>query len=234
MRVLIIEDNERLAGQVAASLKQAGKSVDLAKTAADGEYKLGLNQYDVMLLDLNLPDKNGLDLLKELRAADNRTPVIIITAWGEVEQRTAGLDAGADDYITKPFSLAELAARIDAVVRRYDGFAESKIKVGKLEIRPRERAAEYDGRTLGLRAKEFDILEYLAAKAPAVVSQEELAEHVYNEAFDPFSSVLRVHLANIRKALIKADARPEDVLETLRGKGYRVCGARTASDTRSR
>ncbi|MDR0917373.1 MAG: response regulator transcription factor [Oscillospiraceae bacterium] len=221
MRILIIEDNELLSEQLKRGLERSGFSVDTAALGADGEEKAYVSGYDAILLDLNLPDKDGLEILKFLRESDVATPIIIITARDEVEQRALGLDLGADDYIVKPFELIELRARIQAVIRRFQGRTNPVITVGELTINPKTRAAQYNGAAIALKAKEFDILEYIAGRYPDVVSTEDIAEHVYDEDYDPFSSVLRVHIARLKKALTAAAGA--ELLQTIRGKGYVLC-----------
>lgn len=221
MRILIIEDNIKLSNSIKNGLEKMGFYVDVSNTGLDGEEKAYVNSYDVILLDLNLPDKDGLEILKFLRKSDIYTPVIIITARDEVEERAYGLDLGADDYIAKPFRLLELRARIQAVIRRFHGRTSPEIIIGSLRINPLNRSVSYGNIPLVLKAKEFDILEYIASCHPAVVSSEEIAEHVYSEDYDPFSSVLRVHIARLKKALLTASGK--DIITTIRGKGYYLC-----------
>ena len=220
MRILIIEDDKELASVVKRGLEAFGFSSDIANTGEDGEEKIFINEYDSILLDLNLPDKDGLEVLKSIRETGITTPVIIITARNEVKERAMGLDLGSDDYIVKPFDLIELRARINAVVRRFYGRVNSEIKIGELLIKPKTRVVSYKLKKVKLSAKEFDILEYIANNHPSVVSSESITEHVYDEFFDQFSSVLRVHIANLRKKLrVVAE---KDILITLKGKGYRI------------
>lgn len=221
MRLLIIEDNIELSRSMRTGLERMGFYVDVSNTGLDGEEKSYVNEYDVILLDLNLPDKDGLDILKYLRQTGIDIPVIVITARDEIEERALGLDLGADDYVTKPFQLLELRARVQAVIRRYHGRANPSISIGSLIINPSARTVEIGGRPVPLSVKEFDILEYLAQRHPVIVSSEEIAEHVYDENFDPFSSVLRVHLARLRKKLMEASGK--EILQTTRGKGYSLC-----------
>ncbi|MFA9381377.1 MAG: response regulator transcription factor [Acetanaerobacterium sp.] len=218
MRLLIIEDNVELSRSMKAGLEKAGFYVDVSNTGREGEEKAYVNGYDVLLLDLNLPDKDGLDILKFLRESKVGVPVIIITARDEIEQKALGLDLGADDYLTKPFQFLELRARVQAVIRRFHGRTNPLITIGRLMISPAARTAKIDGKSLELMAKEFDLLEYIATRHPAVVSSEEIVEHIYDEKFDPFSSVLRVHLTRLRKKL--STAAGYEVLITTRGKGY--------------
>lgn len=220
MRVLIIEDDKELADVINRGIKQFGFSTDIANTAEEGEEKIFLNEYDTILLDLNLPDKDGIEVLKEIREKEVATPIIIVTARDKVNERALGLDKGADDYIVKPFDLVELRARINAVVRRFYGRVNSEIKIGDLKIDPKARVASYNSKEVKISSKEFDILEYIANNHPNVVSSESIIEHVYDEFFDQFSSVLRVHIANLRKKL-KLVAE-EDILITIKGKGYKI------------
>lgn len=221
MRILIIEDNRELAVSVQKGLEREKFSVDLAFSGVAGEEKAYVNTYDAILLDLNLPDKDGLSILNFLRESDIDSPIIIITARDEIEERAKGLDFGADDYLVKPFELLELVARIRAVVRRFHGRTSPHIKIGPLIIDPVKRFVCYENSEVVLKPKEFDILLCIAQKYPAVVSTEEIAEHVYDENFDPFSSVLRVHLARLKKQLAQASGK--DLLKTIRAKGYQLC-----------
>lgn len=221
MRVLVVEDNRELALSVKKGLEQENISVDVAYDGELGEEKAFINSYDGILLDLNLPKKDGLSVLQSLRAEEVESPVIIITARDEIEERAKGLDFGADDYLVKPFELLELKARIRAVIRRYHGRALPQISIGTLKIDPLGRRVSYQKTEVVLKPKEFDILLCIAQRHPAVVSSEEISEHVYDEDFDPFSSVLRVHLARLKKKL--AEAAEKEVLKTIRAKGYQLC-----------
>ncbi|MHC5247857.1 response regulator transcription factor [Enterococcus sp. LJL90] len=220
MRVLIIEDNQKLADSVKVGLEKEGISVDLAYTGVQGEEKAYITDYDVILLDLNLPDKDGLEILEFLRSEGIQTPVIIGSARDEISDRALGLNIGADDYLVKPYDLIELIARLRAVVRRFQGRSNPTIIIRDLEINPIRHELLLKGKRVKLKPKEFDILQFIAEKHPAVVSLEEIAEHVYDENFDPFSSVLRVHLARLKKQLKESGG--EEVLLTIRSKGYRL------------
>lgn len=221
MRILIIEDNRELALSVQKGLEREKFVVDLAFSGLAGEEKAYVNTYDAILLDLNLPDKDGLSILNFLRDSNIDSPIIIITARDEIEERAKGLDFGADDYLVKPFELLELVARIRAVIRRFHGRSSPHIKIGQLTIDPVKRFVSYGGKEVILKPKEFDILLCIAQSYPAVVSTEEIAEHVYDENFDPFSSVLRVHLARLKKQL--AQVSDKELLKTIRAKGYQLC-----------
>ena len=220
MRLLIIEDNLELVLVMKKSLENTGFKVDYSILGIEGEEKAYVNKYDAILLDLNLPDKDGFDILKFLRANEIITPVMIITARDEVRNRSKGLDMGADDYIIKPFSITELISRIHAVIRRFHGRTNPKLQIGSLIINPMERKVLICNTAVSLSAKEFDILLCIAQRSPSIVSSEEIAEHIYDEDFDPFSSVLRVHLANLRKKLIAGGGK--DILKTVKGKGYTI------------
>lgn len=221
MRLLIIEDNKELADSMKAGLEKSGFQVDVSYMGREGEELAFINNYNAILLDLNLPDEDGIDILKFLRSQHIETPVIIITARDEIEDRALGLDLGADDYLSKPFQLLELRARVQAVIRRFYGRTNPLIEIGGLTIHPASRKVLWNGEEIALAAKEFDILEYIAEKHPAVVSSEEIVEHVYNEDFDPFSTVLRVHLSKLRKKLENTCGK--NILVTTRGKGYSLC-----------
>ncbi|WP_010293401.1 response regulator transcription factor [Clostridium senegalense] len=221
MRLLIIEDNIELANSMKIGLEKMGFIIDVSNTGEDGEEKASVNEYDAILLDLNLPDIDGLEILRYLRKTMVSTPVIIITARDETSQLALGLDTGADDYITKPFQLLELRARIQAVIRRFHGRTNPIINIGELKLNPITRTVEIKNKPVILAIKEFDILEYICYRNPAIVSSEEIAEHIYDESFDPFSSVLRVHIARLKKKLNNAYGK--DVLVNIRGKGYVLC-----------
>ncbi|MGM0213696.1 response regulator transcription factor [Enterococcus sp. AZ109] len=221
MRVLMIEDNIELATTVKAGLERENVSVDVAHTGAVGEEKAFVNLYDAILLDLNLPDKDGLAILNFLRESAVETPIIIITARDEIQERAKGLDFGADDYLVKPFELLELTARLRAIIRRFHGRTTPQITIGELVVNPVCRQVIYGTKPIELKPKEFDILLCIAENYPAIVSVAKIAELVYDEDFDPFSSVLRVHMARLKKKL--ADAAGKELLKNIRAKGYQLC-----------
>lgn len=221
MRVLIIEDDKVLSYEMKKGLEQKGFTVDIANSGLAGEEKAYVTNYDVILLDLNLPDKDGIDILSFLRESNRNIPVIIVSARDQLEDRVHGLDLGADDYIVKPFDFIEMASRIQAVIRRFYGRTNPEVKTKHLTINPLKRTVLYDATIIDLSSKEFDILYFLAEGYPNVISSEMIAEHIYDEFFDPFSSVLRVHIANLRKKLKQIAGY--DLLITQKGKGYRLC-----------
>ena len=221
MRILIIEDDKALSYELKEGLERKGFAVDVANMGNEGEEKAFVTDYEALLLDLNLPDKDGMKILEFLRKENRDIPVIIISARNTSRDRIRGLDMGADDYVVKPFDFDELASRIHAVVRRFYKRADNRIRLGELVVDPVKRLVSYAGKDVELSAKEFEILCYIAQCSPAVVSAEEIAEHVYDEFYDPFSSVLRVHIANLRRKL--KNAAGHDVLITRKGIGYELC-----------
>ncbi|MGY5268248.1 response regulator transcription factor [Paraclostridium bifermentans] len=221
MRLLVIEDNIELSNSMKKGLENMNFKVDISNTGEEGEDKASINEYDVILLDLNLPDTDGIEVLKYLRKKSIDTPIIIITARDNVSDLAIGLDNGADDYITKPFQLLEVRARIHAVIRRFHGRTNPIINIGTLKLNPVNRTVYIDEKEVILAIKEFDILEYICYKHPAVVSSEEIVEHVYDENFDPFSSVLRVHISRLKNKL--KNIQGQEVLVNVRGKGYCLC-----------
>lgn len=221
MRLLVIEDNIELSKSMKKGLENMNFKVDISNTGEEGEEKASINEYDVILLDLNLPDTDGIEVLKYLRKKSIDTPIIIITARDNVLDLAIGLDNGADDYITKPFQLLEVRARIHAVIRRFHGRTNPIINIGTLKLNPVNRTVYIDEKEVILAIKEFDILEYICYKHPAVVSSEEIVEHVYDENFDPFSSVLRVHISRVKNKL--KNIQGQEVLVNVRGKGYCLC-----------
>ena len=221
MRLLVIEDNIELSNSMKKGLENMNFKVDISNTGEEGEEKASINEYDVILLDLNLPGTDGIEVLKYLRKKSIDTPIIIITARDNVSDLAIGLDNGADDYITKPFQLLEVRARIHAVIRRFHGRTNPIINIGTLKLNPVNRTVYIGDKEVILAIKEFDILEYICYKHPAVVSSEEIVEHVYDENFDPFSSVLRVHISRLKNKL--KNVQGQDVLVNVRGKGYCLC-----------
>lgn len=221
MRLLVIEDNIELSNSMKKGLENMNFKVDISNAGEEGEEKASINEYDVILLDLNLPDTDGIEVLKYLRKKSIDTPIIIITARDNVSDLAIGLDNGADHYITKPFQLLEVRARIHAVIRRFHGKTNPIINIGTLKLNPVNRTVYIDEKEVILAIKEFDILEYICYKHPAVVSSEEIVEHVYDENFDPFSSVLRVHISRLKNKL--KNIQGQEVLVNVRGKGYCLC-----------
>jgi len=221
VRVLIIEDERRLAGNIARSLREsAGYAVDCVYDGEEGLYMVESNPYDLVVLDLMLPRLEGLSVLEQMRAAGNSSPVLILTARDDRESVIALLNAGADDYVTKPFDLGELIARAKAVIRRGKGHSSAVLEIRDVEIDTASRRVVRDGKTLALSAMEYRVLEYLAHRQNAVVSKAELSEHLYDFNWERFSNVIEVYISGLRR---KLGDKNGDLIETLRGQGYRLC-----------
>ncbi|PRX92492.1 response regulator transcription factor [Allonocardiopsis opalescens] len=226
MRLLVVEDEEGLLSALAAGLRRSGYAVDTAVTGAEAVGKLTDVAYDLMVLDLSLPDTDGFTLCRALRQGDIQTPggsdlrVLILTARGSLHDRVRGLDEGADDYLVKPFAFAELLARIRALLRRDVAGGNSVLRVGELLLDTARHHARRGERGLALTNKEFGVLRYLMSRPGYVVSAEELLEHVWDENTDPFTQTVRVTVGTLRR---KLTAKGESaLLETVIGRGYRL------------
>jgi two-component system response regulator PhoP len=219
MRVLIIEDEGRLAENVARSLREsAGYAVDVSLDGEEGAFMAESNPYDLVILDLMLPKLDGLSVLQRLRDAGSVTPVLVLTARDEKESIVTLLNAGADDYVAKPFDLGELLARAKALIRRGKGQSAAVLKVGDLEINTADLSVRRKGRLVTLTAMEYRVLEYLAHRPGAVVSKTELLEHLYDFNWERFSNVIEVYVSGLRRKL--EDSGDSRLIHTLRGQGY--------------
>jgi DNA-binding response OmpR family regulator len=218
MRVLIIEDYAPVRESLARGLSEAGYAVDTAEDGEEGLWHARSGEHDVIVLDLMLPKIDGLSLLQKLRAEANEVHVIILTAKDTVEDRVRGLNLGADDYMVKPFAFEELLARVRRLVMRSYGEKASKITVADLELEPAQRTARRAGEPVDLTAREYAVLEYLAARAGEVFSRAEIWEHIYDFAADRNSNVIDVYVARLRKKL-ERPGRPA-LIHTRRGMGY--------------
>lgn len=216
MRVLVVEDDPMIGRAVLSGLRDSGYATDWVRDGVEAELALSSGGYDAALLDLGLPRREGLDILKGLRRDNQDLPVLIITARDAVSDRIAGLDSGADDYLVKPFSLEELLARIRAVIRRRVGRASPEIHYGALILDPVRRVVRLRGKPVELSAREFAVLEALLQEPGAVVSRQKLEEAVYGWGEEIESNTVEVHLHNLRRKLA-----PE-LIRNLRGVGYRV------------
>jgi len=221
LRLLIVEDAIELARALADGLRAQGLAVDIAACAAEAQDKTTLVEYDLIILDLNLPDGDGVELCRVLRSGGSGAAILMLTARSRISDRVRGLDSGADDYLVKPFAFEELLARIRALLRRPAEQRQPEVRVGRLVICPATFRAAYGGQGLSLTAREFAVLEYLARRSPSVVSAEELLEKVCDEHANPFSNTIRVHLANLRRKLRLAAGA--ELIETVVGRGYRLC-----------
>jgi DNA-binding response OmpR family regulator len=218
MRLLVVEDEQTLAGYLRRGLEESAWTVDVSGTVEDAWRLVLLNPYDLVVLDLGLPGADGRELLRRVREAGMNIPVLILTARGSVEDRVAGLNAGADDYLSKPFAFSELVARVHALLRRGREQRASALRVGDLQLDPLTRQAQRGRRAIELTAREFNVLEYLMRHAGEVVTRIMLAEHVWGDHYDSLSNLIEVFVNRLRKKL-EADGAPR-LLHTVRGAGY--------------
>ena len=220
MRVLVVEDDRALGAVLVRGLAEEGYAVDLVATALDTEHAVDTVPYDVVVLDLGLPDGDGTDVCRRMRSAGNMTPVLMLTARDEIGDTVRGLDAGADDYLPKPFHFPELTARVRALLRRPPMAIGTVIEVGDVRLDTAAHAATRAGIRIALTAREFALLDYLARHEGAVVSRSDLIDHVWDGDYDGLSNVVDVHVANLRRKL--AIPTTIDPIETVRGVGYRM------------
>jgi two-component system response regulator PhoP len=221
MRVLVVEDEVRLAGNIADGLRHGpGYAVDVAHNGEDALQFCRAATYDLLVLDLMIPKLNGEEVVRQLRGERNATPVLILTAIGDTTKTIDLLDAGADDYMSKPFDLGELIARCRALIRRGKGRAEPLLRYGPLSLHTGEQTVRYGTTLVELSPTEYRILEYLLFRPRVVVSKRELLEHLYDFTWEHHSNVIEAHVSNLRKKLRIGTG--SDILETLRGRGYRL------------
>jgi two-component system, OmpR family, response regulator len=219
MKLLVIEDDREAAAYIAKGLSESGYVVDHAGDGREGLFMATSGAYDALIVDRMLPQMDGLALIAALRSAEIRTPVLILSALGAVDDRVKGLRAGGDDYLTKPFAFAELLARLEALLRRGAGSAATtKLKVGELEMDLLARSVTRGGRELDLLPREFRLLEFLMRHAGQVVTRTMLLENVWDYHFDPQTNVIDVHISRLRQKIDKGFAKP--LLHTVRGAGY--------------
>ncbi|MFO6424707.1 response regulator transcription factor [Motilimonas sp. KMU-193] len=220
MKILVIEDDITTRGFVVTALRQEGFVVDEAGQGREGLMMATSSEYQLIILDRMLPELNGMQILAALRAANIATPVIILSAMDSIEDKVAGLSAGSDDYLTKPFALAELLARVNSMLRRHRPAvaATHELTIGPVRLNLRSHKVDVAGAPLKLQHKEFILLHYLMEHAGEVVSRMRLFEAVWDYHFDPKTNVIDVHIANLRKKLEAAGAK--DLIETVRGAGY--------------
>ena len=218
MRILLVEDDRRIARFVAKGLREQSYAVDVTGNGDDAINKLALNDYDAVILDIMIPGRDGFQVCRDLRAGGNNVPVIMLTARDMVDDRINGLDSGADDYLTKPFAVSELLARLRALLRRGRVVFGDVIQVADLILDTRAQQATRKGQLLPLTTKEFALLEYLAREQGRVVSRSEIAEHVWDENFDPLTNLIDVHINRLRRKIDTGVA--SRLIHTRRGAGY--------------
>lgn len=222
MRILIVEDERRLANILSKGLTEEGFAVDIAYDGKEGKRMLEINEneYDVVILDINLPKIDGLTLCKQLRENNVATPILILSAMSDLTHKIEGLDSGADDYVTKPFSFKELHSRIHALIRRDKQKSSPVLKVADLTLNPVKHEVNRSGKTIDLTPKEFSVLEYLMLNKDNVVTRTALIEHVWDYNFDSMSNVVDVFVANLRKKIDKNSKIK--LIRTLHGVGYKI------------
>lgn len=220
MRLLLVEDEIDASRMIAKGLREQSLAVDVAYDGESALQKLYASNYDLVVLDIMLPGKDGLEVCRELREAGMTVPVLMLTALDQVANRITGLDSGADDYLTKPFNFGELLARIRALMRRGPALQNPILSVGELEIDTRARSVRRTGKLVELTAKEYALLEYLARRKGEVVGRADISDHVWEESHDPFSNLIEVYIQRLRK---KIDSGPgARLLHTRRGEGYQL------------
>ncbi len=231
MRILLVEDDEVLRDSATAYLRASGFAVDAATTGKMARALAAVSPYDAVILDLRLPDEDGFAVCAALRARQPAPRILMATARDSVDDRIAGLDLGADDYLVKPYALGELVARLRALLRRPSADASVLLRVGDLELDPATREARRNGRVITLTTKEFSVLQVLMRERGRVLTREYISEHAWDDNYDPFSNVIDVYIARLRR---KIDQPGElALLSTVRGAGYRMTepAANTQSET---
>jgi two-component system copper resistance phosphate regulon response regulator CusR len=228
MRILVVEDDALLAQSLAKALREHAYAVDIAHDGDAAVLQAVLNEYDAVLLDVALPKRNGLEVARAMRGRDVRAPILMLTARDTLRDKVAGLDAGADDYLSKPFELDELLARIRALMRRGHAVAPDVLTVGDLSIEPRSQLVTRAGRPISLTGREYAMLEYLARRAGDVVSRADITAHVWDENHDPFSNTLEVYVGRLRRKIDRGALHP--LIHTRRGAGYMLADLGEAPD----
>jgi two-component system copper resistance phosphate regulon response regulator CusR len=218
MRILVVEDEAAAASVLAKGLREHAYAVDVAGDGLSALEQIAANDYDAIVLDVLLPGISGLEVCSRLRSQGASTPILMLTARSEVDQRVQGLDAGADDYLPKPYHFPELLARLRALLRRGPALASSILTIDDLAMDTRARRVERAGHTVPLTAKEYALLEYLLRNRGEVVSRAEIAEHVWDDSFDPMSNLIEVYIQRLRRKV--DDAHRVKLIHTRRGAGY--------------
>lgn len=218
MRILLIEDEPRMAGMIARGLRESSYAVDVAATGEAGLFQSSINRYDVVILDVVLPMLSGLEVCHRMRQEGLNAPILMLTARDSIDDRVAGLDSGADDYLTKPFEFKELLARLRALSRRTSAPRPLVLQVSDLVLNTSDHSAHRSGRSISLTAKEYALLEYFMSRPNIVLSREVISEHVWDENFDPFSNTIDVYVRRLRRKI--DEGFPTALLHTRRGEGY--------------
>lgn len=224
MRIIVIEDEHRIANSIQKGLRMEGYAVDVAYTGTDGYDLASTEDYDLIILDLMLPEMDGVTICKELRKNKIHTPILILTAKGQIQEKVIGLDAGADDYMTKPFSFEELLARVRALIRRPKETVNDVLEVDGLSLDTKSFQAQRQGKAIQLSSKEYALLEYLMRNAGKVLTKDQIIAHVWDYDADILPNTVEVYMRNLRNK-IDAPFREEPLLQTVRGFGYKIGGA---------
>ena len=221
MQILVVEDNQRLAGYIKKALEQKSYSIDVAYDGVAGEEKASFGEYDLIILDVMLPGKDGLTICKDMRTQNIVTPVIMLTAKGDLDDRIEGLDSGADDYLVKPFELAELLARIRALLRRPQQKTAEILTAQDLSLDVAKMIIQKNAKPLSLTLKEYAVLEYLMRNKDRIVTREQILDHCWDHSFDSFSNIVDVYIKQLRKKLSDTG---DTYVKTVRGIGYILHG----------
>ncbi len=220
MRILLVEDERRLSNVIKKGLEEDGFAVDASFDGEEGQYMAESESYDLIILDVMLPKSDGITVCKNIRKKGNKTPILMLTAKSAVEDKVLGLDSGADDYMTKPFSFLELRSRVRALIRRTSHDATSTLTIANLTVDPLKHTVERDDKKITLTPKEFSILEFLLHHKNEVVTRTMVTEHVWDYNFEGMSNVVDVFLANLRKKIDKKTSKK--LIHTVHGVGYKI------------
>jgi DNA-binding response OmpR family regulator len=218
MRILLVEDDSQLARTIRRGLTENAYAVDVCSTGEDALYRASVGSPDAIVLDVLIPPPNGFEVSRRLRREGVNVPILMLTARDAVADRVEGLDSGADDYLVKPFQFDELLARLRALLRRGGPTQEAVLRTGGLELDTRSHRVRLDGKPIALTTKEYALLEYLARNAGRIVGRAEIADHVWNEEFDPFSNLIEVYVNRLRRNIEKVSE--QKLIHTVRGAGY--------------
>ena len=222
MRILVVEDEHRIANSIKKGLEQERYAVDVSYTGTDGFDMASTETYDLIILDIMLPEMNGIEICRELRKNHIHFPILMLTAKGQTEDKVNGLDAGADDYMTKPFSFDELLARVRALTRRQSVVIDEELKVNDLEIDPKKFTVKRSGRIIQLSNKEFNLLEFLVRNKNNIVTKDQIISHLWNYDADILPNTIEVYIKNLREKIDRSFINKKPLIQTVRGFGYKI------------
>jgi len=222
MKLLIVEDEHRIAASLKKGFEQERFTVDVAYTGTEGYDLTSTEEYDCIILDLMLPGMNGIDICKNLRKENNHTPILILTAKGQLEDKITGLNCGADDYLTKPFAFEELLARVKALCRRPTTTVSADLSVGPLHLNTETYSVTRNGKPITLSNKEFSLLEYLLRQANQILTKEQIISHVWDYESDVLPNIVEVYIRNLRRKIDEPFADEANLIQTIRGFGYKI------------